>query len=587
MIHLVYSNLPTFKQLLFHPGLNVLLADKSPGATDLQTRNGAGKTSFVELIHFLMGANADKDSLFRKDVLSEFSFAIDFDLGGVRTIVERSGSNSSKIIVRDADPSTWPVQPEPAKNPGELVISNNNWRTILGKLMFGLTGADDGEQAARFGPTFRALFAYFVRRQSANAFISPVKQSAIQQLADQQVAISYLLGLDWTIAQQWQEVREREASLKELRKAASGGALGPLIGTTAALRTQLAVAEDRTRQLREHVNAFQVLPEYRNLETEASRLTRNLGTLADENTIDRQLLSDLQQALDHEVNPSFSDLERLYEEAGVVLSGAVVRRFEDVRAFHQSITENRRSYLGSEVEGARRRIANREEQMRQLDGRRTAIMSILRSHGALDQYAKLQSELSRQEAETEVLRQRFAAAEQLEGRKTELDIERQQLLLRLRQDYREQKDVLNHAILAFEETSSALYEEAGNLTIEESLNGPKFEVKIRGENSKGISNMQIFCFDMMLMRLCAERGFGPGFLVHDSHLFDGVDERQVAKALQIGAKAAEELNYQYIVTMNSDAIPQWLPDGFNLDDYILPVRLTDATDEGGLFGIRF
>ena len=47
--------------------------------------------------------------------------------------------------------------------------------------------------------------------------------------------------------------------------------------------------------------------------------------------------------------------------------------------------------------------------------------------------------------------------------------------------------------------------------------------------------MQIFCFDMMLMKLCAERGIGPGFLIHDSHLFDGVNERQVAKDIQIGA----------------------------------------------------
>jgi uncharacterized protein YydD (DUF2326 family) len=99
--------------------------------------------------------------------------------------------------------------------------------------------------------------------------------------------------------------------------------------------------------------------------------------------------------------------------------------------------------------------------------------------------------------------------------------------------------------------------------------------------------MQIFCFDMMLMQLCWERQTGPGFLVHDSHLFDGVDERQVAKALQIGEKAARDLNFQYIVTMNSDVLPRELLADFNLDQYILPVRLTDANETGGLFGIRF
>jgi uncharacterized protein YydD (DUF2326 family) len=74
-----------------------------------------------------------------------------------------------------------------------------------------------------------------------------------------------------------------------------------------------------------------------------------------------------------------------------------------------------------------------------------------------------------------------------------------------------------------------------------------------------------------------------GFLVHDSHLFDGVDERQVAKALEIGAKITARLGWQYILTMNSDVVPA----SFVTEDYIVNPRLTDATETGGLFGVRF
>ncbi len=42
MIFSLESDLPSFKALKFKNGLNVLLADKSPGASDRQTRNGAG-----------------------------------------------------------------------------------------------------------------------------------------------------------------------------------------------------------------------------------------------------------------------------------------------------------------------------------------------------------------------------------------------------------------------------------------------------------------------------------------------------------------------------------------------------------------
>jgi len=93
---------------------------------------------------------------------------------------------------------------------------------------------------------------------------------------------------------------------------------------------------------------------------------------------------------------------------------------------------------------------------------------------------------------------------------------------------------------------------------------------------------------MMLIELCTKRGTSPGFLIHDSHLFDGVDERQVAKALQLGAERAASLGFQYIVTMNSDAIPSdGFRRGFDIFDYVLKTRITDAVDDGGLYGVRF
>jgi uncharacterized protein YydD (DUF2326 family) len=176
----------------------------------------------------------------------------------------------------------------------------------------------------------------------------------------------------------------------------------------------------------------------------------------------------------------------------------------------------------------------------------------------------------------------------LEGTKAELDTDRGRLTRALRDDIKERSDTINQAILTFEELSRSLYERAGSLTIDASSAGPTFVVKIDNQRSKGITNMQIFCFDMMLIELCTKRGISPGFLIHDSHLFDGVDERQVAKALQLGAEKAESLGFQYIVAMNSNAIPSdGFRRGFDIPDYVLKTRITDAVDDGGLFGVRF
>ena len=41
------------------------------------------------------------------------------------------------------------------------------------------------------------------------------------------------------------------------------------------------------------------------------------------------------------------------------------------------------------------------------------------------------------------------------------------------------------------------------------------------------------------------------------------------------------------MTMNTDDIPGELSDEFNIEDHALDVRLSDATEDGGLFGFRF
>jgi uncharacterized protein YydD (DUF2326 family) len=249
-----------------------------------------------------------------------------------------------------------------------------------------------------------------------------------------------------------------ESALKELRKAATGGVFGHFIGTTAELRTKLVVAEERTRQMRERVGRFQVLADYHDQEREASSLTRQFSDLANANTIDRHLLAELEQSMESEAPPPPSNLEAMYRQVGIELPESAVRRFEDVKRFHDSIIENRRIYLSQEIEAATKRIADRSKHQAEIDRRRSQIMGILKEHGALEHYSLLQAELTRQEAETESIRQQFITAEQLENRKAELDIERTRLRIRLKQDYHEQRGRLETAIVAFEEVSNDLYE---------------------------------------------------------------------------------------------------------------------------------
>lgn len=572
MIHKIFSSLPSFKGLDFQPGLNVLVAEKEAGATAKQTRNGAGKTSLIELIHFLTGANAGPQSLFKSSALDKSSFGMQFDLSREEILVKRSGSQKSEIDVKGA-----------SFLKGKSIISNSEWVQHLGEKMFRL---HDIPEMDGLCPNFRSLFAYFVRRQEAfNG--TPEKQMPMQQTGYYQVALLYLLGLDWKVASDWQKVRDSKKMLGELKKAAKSEAFGSVIGKSSELRTSLTIATSSLQELKSQLADFRVLPQYRDLEKKADQLTQEINDLANANIVDTASIRDLEKALSSEIPPPLDDLKRIYSEAGVVLPGTAIKRYEDVQSFHQSVIRNRKDYLSEELEVTKKRIVDRNTEKADLDERRSEVMSMLKTHGALEQFSNLEAQAARKEAEIESLRQQFKKAKQLEDSKNELEIERHKLTRRLRRDFTEQKEKLSQAILAFEETSKSLYESAGNMTIEETSNGPVFKFSMQGSRSKGIKNMQFFCFDMMLMRLCSKRGIGPGFLVHDSHLFDAVDGRQVVSAMKVAAQTASELGFQYIVTMNQDDAFKETIEGFDLKNHQLPVVLTDAKEDGGLFGFRF
>lgn len=586
MIREFGSDLSSFKALSFKPGLNILIADKSEGANDRQSRNGAGKTSFIELVHFLFGADVRKESIFRSDALTSWTFDVAFDIAGDTFSAARSGAKPSRIVV-NGPVENWPIPPQFDSRAGLFELSNENWKANLGQLWFGLP-ISSGDEAERLQPSFRSLFSYFVRRQNSGGFQQPMQHSGMQQAWDQQVSICYLLGLDWSIPGRFQELRAQEKVAQELRKAARSGDLGRFFGKAADLRTRLTIAEARAARLRQQLDTFEVVPEYKALEREANEITREIDGMNVENVIDGDLLLQLRASLSDEDAPDMGDVAKLYAEAGVLLPDMVRRRFDEVERFHRTIIENRRAHLTAEITSAEARIAERDQRTAERDRRRRQIMGVLRSGGALEHYMSLREEAGRAEAEVEGLRQRLETAERIESTKAELDIERANLTKALRDDIHERADIIREAILSFETLSESLYEKAGSLTISETGGGPQFEVHIDGQRSKGITNMQIFCFDLMLTEISLKNGRGPGFLIHDSHLFDGVDERQVAKALQLGAERAEAAGFQYIVTMNSDALPrEGLKPGFDIRSCVMETKLTDATDTGGLFGLRF
>ena len=170
----------------------------------------------------------------------------------------------------------------------------------------------------------------------------------------------------------------------------------------------------------------------------------------------------------------------------------------------------------------------------------------------------------------------------LESKVTQHKLENASLELELQEDLKRQDAAIRRATVMVDEAIGELYDDRkGNLIINASKTGLELDVAIQGGGNLG-------GIDMMLLQREAERfDGGPRFAFHDSHLFDGVDARQVQAAIVFGAAVAGRIKGQYLVTMNSDEFNRTtLAGNPDVVRAVLPVRPTDD-ETGGLFGFRF
>lgn len=268
MIISIESDLPTFKSARFHGGLNIILADKmSRPDNDRKTRNSAGKTSLIEIVNFIYGSKADKGSLLRHPKIEKHTFWATIEFDGIRVQVGRRGNDASKIWISRDDAGKLGLGYKVLKKTGEAFITNEQWKEFLGHRLFGLPKHRSNTKFHEsYTPGFRSLFSYFARRHNSGGFVTPEKTSINQAKWDYQENLSYILGLDWHIPHDLQQIRERERQLIELRKAALSGSLGAIVGKAAELRPQLALAEARARDLRKELAEFSVVDSYKEFE---------------------------------------------------------------------------------------------------------------------------------------------------------------------------------------------------------------------------------------------------------------------------------------------------------------------------------
>lgn len=401
---------------------------------------------------------------------------------------------------------------------------------------------------------------------------------------------AYFLDLNIEFVSRFQKLKKEAKKIDDYRKAVASGVIGTFALDVGKLETEVINRRAAAEHMRKQIESFRVHPQYTEITNEANSLTEQIHQMSNTLVLRKQFLTRYEQSVKEEIaDISIDELQRVYEEAGIVFPDSLKVQFDEVVNFHKALLSNRREYLQSEMAKLRNEIADLKKEIEEVTEIRAKSMKILESHGALEEYTKLQEKYSKLVQLHEDANKRKEAAIKIEERKSKIKIETQELLLLARHDYAERISSRERAVSLFRENTDFLYQEPGLLTIEIKDTGYDFGVEIKSAKSQGVNYMKVFCYDMLIAELGVTRSRRPDFLIHDSTIFDGVDERQIALALILAKRKSEEIGFQYICLMNSDTIPdKELDEQFMtiLKDSVI-LSLDDSTDDGGLLGIRF
>jgi len=584
MIKAVRCDKKSFKEVRFTPGFNVVLADRTKTSGDRDSRNGLGKTTLIEIIHFCLGASTQLKKGLRVPELHDWTFIIELTLQGKDVTVYRNTANFG-IVKLEGDFSGWTIQPEFNEKENAYEMKIKDWNICLGYLMFQL---ETDLIKDPYSPTFRSLFSYFARRGTA-AFEDAFKHHSLQQPWDVQVNNACLLGLNWEYAAQFQKLKDKKKTLTELKKAAKQGMLTGFMGSIGELEAGRISLEEKINNSNSQLKNFKVYPQYTEMQNEANKLTKNIHDLVNKRTIDQRLLEQYNTSIEEEKDIPLKNVEKIYQKAGLIFLDEINKKLDDVLTFHAHVVQNRKSYLKSEIDHLKRIVEKQSNEIELLSDKRAGLLNVLKTHGALDEYVELQNRNTELKQQLNDIESRIQNLKKFETGISELKIEREELLQKARRDFDERQSIADKARLLFNYNSENLYAEPGRLNIDLSETGYKFEVDIKRTRSQGIGYMKVFCYDLMLIQLRAGLLDAPGFLIHDSTIFNGVDERQIAKALELAALKSAENKFQYIVALNSDQVPfDDFSDNFRSEfDDAVRIKFTDATDDGGLLGIKF
>jgi len=562
------ANKSTFKRVTFLPtGVNLIIGRKSKDSGPKDTFNGVGKSLLIEIINFCLGSSNKKAF---KESLDGWEFTLKFLIDSKTYIVTRGTGNQSYVIFN------------------ERKVKTTTYTKELGKMLFKLD--EDLKNL-----TFRALISLFIR--TGKLGYSSYKGKEKKDF-ETNLKVSYLLGLDYHKVIKKSDLKTKLDGLRQSKA---------LFEENETLKSyyskeidiDLADLDQKINDLETNLKKFQVAEDYHEIRSKADSVSQEIKEIANKEFTLENALKNIKKSLQIEPDLDKEQVLKLYEQARIEIGEAVKRNIGETINFHNSLISERRTRLTKENNRLQSQLNELQKQRKSLSEMENGLLKYLSTKGALEEFTSLSVQLSNWKYQREKLTQYSSFLEKFEQEKAVIKAS-------LALETSETEEYLNSSagkntkeenLKFFQKLAKEFYKDkAGGITIQNNTGENQIryniDVKIPQDQSDGIDEVKIFCFDLLI--LLTRHNHQVKTLVHDSRLFSNMDPRQQATALRVALDYSQRENCQYIATLNENML-EGIREALNCYDYKdvyselekkIILNLTDESAENKLLGIN-
>lgn len=572
--------------------LNVVYAEiKRPKDKDKDSHN-LGKTTLIRLIDFLLLKsiqNKEKFFLTRHiDKFHKFEFFLELYLSQKHYVtIKRSPLRNTKISIKR---HKYPYEDFTGLHEREwdhFEISIDKAKEIIDSYL-NLTVINPW--------SYRNGVSYFLRAQDDYRDFFQIQKFSIGKHIDWKPYLANIFGYDYEVIQKKYQCDIDIRKLKAEKEKKEAQVL-PDNQEINKLVNKIRLDKDEISHTLALLDSFDFKAEeskintklVHDVESQISRFNQELYNISYD-------IEKITSSLNATTQFSLKKIQKIFEDANIYFPDQIKRDYNELIAFNQRISIDRRSALRGQLTKLEEQERKLSVEKQKFDSQRKEYLAILKEADTFKKYKKLRSQLNEKEAQVRLWEgqlERLREAGKIGKEMRKIELERDKLVDSLSEYPEAESNIFKSIQAEFHSLVKKVLNRRGNLFIIQNDEGNlDFRVEIESLEEVGVKTSQadgttykkLLCalFDLSVLKTYKDDNFFH-FVYHDG-IFEGLDDRKKIALLDVLHTYTCYYGIQCIITTIDADLPRDSSDKkiyFTEGEVVL--TLNDSGPEGRLF----